>query len=101
MFDPTDPTYPTFLGVDDKLQRLLGWSYEILRIESPADKEAIWDAILEENGVKKSDDPITVDGFLTARNPRWGLLNHKDNEYILVPEELALKMKVLECPLTK
>jgi hypothetical protein len=28
-------------------------------------------------------------------------LNHKDNEYILVPEELALKMKALECPLTK
>jgi hypothetical protein len=29
------------------------------------------------------------------------LFNRKDHEYLLVPEELALKMKVLECPLTK
>jgi hypothetical protein len=96
-----DPTYPTFLGVDDKLQRLLKWSYEILKIESPEDKSDIWDAVLEKNGIRKSGEPAIVDGFVTARNPIWGLLNPKDYEYLLVPEEIALKMKALECPLLK
>jgi len=101
-----DPNYPTFLGVDDKLQRLLKWSYEILRIESPVDKEAIWDAILEESGIRRSELFPSLEyrasppvGFVLAVNPSHARYQNNRMEFLLVPEELALKMKALECPL--
>jgi hypothetical protein len=103
-----DPTYPTFLGVDDKLQRLLKWSYEILRIESPVDKEAIWDVVLEESEVRRSKvfpslecRAAPPEGFVLAVNPSHARYENNRVEFLLVPEEIALKMKALECPLTK
>jgi hypothetical protein len=103
-----DPTYPTFLGVDDKLQRLLKWSYEILRIESPVDKEAIWDVILQESGIRTIElfpsleyRATPPEGFVLAVNPSHARYHNNRVEFLLVPEEIALKMKALECPLTK
>jgi hypothetical protein len=109
---------------DFKLQRLFIQSYEILRIENPQEKDELWEQILEENKIKKIDlevsitflepkyenqgsfEPIvhlpTVDSrFTLVKDPRYGFFETRQNKYLLVPNELVLKMKVLECPLTK
>lgn len=106
-----DPSYPTFLGCDDKLQRLIMQSYEIVRIENPNEKNKIWDKIIDDNGIRKSDNPATVKGFVTARNPKhgWFITREREElpkdkiseEFLLLPEELAFKMMVLECPILR
>jgi hypothetical protein len=96
-----DPGYPTFLGIDDRLQRLLKWSYEILRIDSPKNKDEFWEEILVENGIKKSKSHAEKKGFVIVLDPRHGYSGDFVLKYLQVPEEIAIKMKVLECPLTK
>ncbi len=96
-----DPNYPTFLGIDDKLQRLTAQSYEILRIDSPNKKNEIWEEILKENGIRKSNSHAKKKGFVIVLDPRHGYFGEFVFKYLQIPEELALKMKVLECPILK
>ena len=119
-----------YYAIDEKLQRLLNQSYRSIcenlpmdiafgtddQVQVQARRDEVWEEMMYENGIKFTTwiNPVDRAGFCLVFDPRqvrilptglvcrWPVgLNDSKGNFLMIPKELALKIRVLECLPTK